>query len=34
MHFERIYTPLVTPHKADCSINGKAFGEAIDHLVD
>lgn len=34
MHFEGIYTPLVTPQIADCSINGRTFGEAIDHLID
>jgi dihydrodipicolinate synthase/N-acetylneuraminate lyase len=34
MRFEGICTPLVTPHIADCSINGKTFGEAIDHLID
>lgn len=33
MRFEGIYTPLVTPHNDDFSINRKAFGEAIDHLI-
>jgi len=34
MRFEGIYTPLVTPYNDDFSINRKAFGEAIEHLVD
>ncbi len=33
MRFEGIYTPLVTPHNDDYSINRKAFGEAIEHLI-
>jgi 4-hydroxy-tetrahydrodipicolinate synthase len=33
MRFEGIYTPLVTPHNDDFSINRKAFGEAIEHLI-
>ena len=33
MRFEGIYTPVVTPHNADFSINTKAFGEAIEHLI-
>lgn len=33
MRFEGIYTPVVTPHNVDFSINRKAFGEAIDHLI-
>jgi len=33
MRFEGIYTPLVTPYNDDFSINEKAFGEAIEHLI-
>ena len=34
MRFEGIYTPVVTPYNDDFSINRKAFGEAIEHLID
>ncbi len=33
MHFEGVYTPVVTPYRDDFSINRKAFGEAIEHLI-
>ncbi len=33
MRFEGIYTPVVTPHNDDLSINKKAFGEAVEHLI-
>ncbi len=34
MRFEGIYTPLVTPHKEDHSIDEKRFAEVIEHLID
>ncbi len=34
MHFEGIYTPVVTPYNDDFSINAKAFGDAVEHLID
>ncbi len=33
MRFEGIYTPVVTPYNDDFSINRKAFGQAIEHLI-
>lgn len=33
MQFEGIYTPVITPHKGDHSIDEKAFGEVIEHLI-
>jgi 4-hydroxy-tetrahydrodipicolinate synthase len=34
MRFEGIYTPVVTPHNADHSINRDRFAEAIEFLID
>lgn len=34
MQFEGIYTPVVTPHFADGSINKDAFDEVIEFLID
>lgn len=33
MQFEGIYTPVVTPHHADFTINRDGFAETIDHLI-
>ena len=33
MQFEGIYTPVVTPHNEDFSINFKAFAATIEHLI-
>ena len=33
MQFEGIYTPVITPHKNDHSIDEAAFGEVIEHLI-
>ena len=33
MQFEGIYTPVVTPHNEDHSINKKRFAEVIEHLI-
>jgi 4-hydroxy-tetrahydrodipicolinate synthase len=33
VRFEGIYTPVVTPYNDDFSINRKAFGQAIEHLI-
>ena len=33
MQFEGIYTPVITPHKSDHSIDEAAFGEVIEHLI-
>lgn len=33
MQFEGIYTPVVTPHHDDFSINSAAFEETIEHLI-
>lgn len=34
MRFEGIYTPIVTPHNEDYSINKSAFGETIEFLIE
>ena len=34
MQFEGIYTPVVTPHDADFSINKDKFAEVIEFLID
>ncbi len=34
MQFEGIYTPVVTPHDPDFSINKVKFGEVIEFLID
>ena len=34
MRFEGIYTPIVTPHNKDYSINKSAFGETIEFLIE
>ncbi len=34
MRFEGIYTPVVTPHKHDHSIDERRFAEVIEHLID
>ncbi len=34
MKFEGIYTPVVTPHNEDFSINKDAFADAIEHLIE
>ncbi len=34
MHFEGIYTPVVTPYHADHSINREAYAEVIESLID
>jgi len=33
MRFEGIYTPVVTPHRDDHSINESAFADVIEHLI-
>ncbi|NNE23759.1 MAG: dihydrodipicolinate synthase family protein, partial [Rhizobiales bacterium] len=33
MQFEGIYTPVVTPHNEDFSINFKSFAATIEHLI-
>ncbi|MDJ0614421.1 MAG: dihydrodipicolinate synthase family protein [Rhizobiaceae bacterium] len=33
MQFEGIYTPVVTPHNDDHSINKRRFSEVIEHLI-
>ncbi len=33
MRFEGIYTPVVTPHNADHSINRDRFAEVLEHLI-
>jgi 4-hydroxy-tetrahydrodipicolinate synthase len=33
MKFEGIYTPVITPHRADGSIDRDAFAAMIDHLI-
>ena len=33
MQFEGIYTPLVTPYHDDFSLNEKALGETVEHLI-
>jgi len=33
VQFEGIYTPVVTPHNEDFSINFKAFAATIEHLI-
>ena len=33
MRFEGIYTPVVTPHNDDCSINRDDFAAVIEHLI-
>lgn len=33
MQFEGIYTPVVTPHNEDLSINRERFAEVIEHLI-
>lgn len=33
MQFEGIYTPVVTPHNEDYSINKTAFGDVIEYLI-
>ena len=33
MRFEGIYTPVVTPHNDDFSINRDKFAEVIEHLI-
>ena len=33
MQFEGIYTPVVTPHDDDHSINRKRFADVIEHLI-
>ena len=33
MQFEGIYTPVITPHRSDHSIDEAAFGEVIEHLI-
>ena len=33
MQFEGIYTPVITPHRSDHSIDETAFGEVIEHLI-
>ena len=33
MQFEGIYTPVITPHRNDHSIDEAAFGEVIEHLI-
>ena len=34
MKFEGIYTPVVTPHDADFSINTDRFSDVIEHLIE
>ena len=34
MKFEGIYTPIVTPHHDDCSINYERLAEVVDFLID
>jgi len=34
VQFEGIYTPVVTPHLEDHSINKSAFGDVIEHLIE
>ena len=34
MRFEGIYTPVITPHHPDQSINKDAFAEVIEYLID
>ena len=33
MRFEGIYTPVITPYKADHSINRKAFADQVEYLI-
>ena len=33
MQFEGIYTPVITPHRSDHSIDETAFGQVIEHLI-
>ena len=33
MHFEGIYTPLVTPYHDDFSLNEPALAETVEHLI-
>ena len=33
MHFEGIYTPVVTPHREDHSIDEARFAEVIEFLI-
>ena len=33
MRFEGIYTPVVTPHRQDHSIDEDGFAEVIEHLI-
>ncbi|NNF77363.1 MAG: dihydrodipicolinate synthase family protein [Rhizobiales bacterium] len=33
MRFEGIYTPIVTPHNPDSSINRDRFADAVEHLI-
>jgi 4-hydroxy-tetrahydrodipicolinate synthase len=34
LQFEGIYTPLITPHKADLSVDFDGLAAVVDHLVD
>jgi len=33
MKFEGIYPPVITPHKADCTIDRDGFVEVLEHLI-
>ena len=33
MKFEGIYTPIITPHTADGTINKDAFAEVVELLI-
>jgi len=33
MKFEGIYTPVITPHRDDGSIDREAFAKQIEHLI-
>lgn len=33
MHFDGIYTPVVTPYNLDFSINRERFADAVEHLI-
>ena len=34
MKFEGIYTPIITPHAEDGSIDKDAFAEVVEFLID